>query len=123
MIRIDGVTYDVPVVSIQRNAELLDRMAERTEDGVLTRQVIGTYYNYTIEWGSIARTDDYNALYAVMTAPVPFHQIVVPGTSGDYEFTAYISSVKDEIKKIHNGKTYWHKLSANFIAKEPARRA
>ena len=37
MIRIDGVTYDVPVVSIQRNAELLDRMAERTEDGVLTK--------------------------------------------------------------------------------------
>ena len=73
MIRIDGVTYDVPVVSIQRNAELLDRMAERTEDGVLTRQVIGTYYNYTIEWGSIARTDVYNALYAVMTAPFPFH--------------------------------------------------
>ena len=123
MIRIDGVTYDVPVISIRRNAELLDRMAERTEDGVLKRQVIGMYYNYTIEWGSITRTDVYNALYAVMTAPVEFHQVVVPGTSGNFGFTAYISSVKDEVKKIHNGKAHWHKLSANFIAKEPARRA
>lgn len=123
MIQIDGVRYNVPVLSIRRDAELLDRMAERTEDGVLTRQVIGTYYNYSITWGSITNDAEYLALYHVLTSPTPFHLIVVPGSGGDYEFTAYISGVSDEVKKVKGGQAYWHKLSAKFIAKEPARRA
>lgn len=121
MIIIDGVTYDVPVIAIRREAPILDRSAERTEDGILHRSVIGTYYNYYIEWASISRTDEYAALHNVLTSPVEFHVVTVPGTSGTYTFTAYISSVKDELMKIHNGTNYWHKLSASFIAHDPAR--
>ena len=40
-IKIDGISYDVPLVSIKRTAEFLDKYAERTEDGDLKRELIG----------------------------------------------------------------------------------
>ena len=35
MITIDGIDYDIPVISITRKADFLSKFAERTEDGIL----------------------------------------------------------------------------------------
>ena len=51
MIIIDGTSYDIPVIGISRKAEFLDKFAERTEDGVLHRELIGVYYNYQLKFG------------------------------------------------------------------------
>jgi len=58
MIIIDGIKYDMPIASMKANADMLDKYAERTVDGVLHRELIGVYDNYEIEFvSSIGKSD------------------------------------------------------------------
>lgn len=122
MIVIDGITYDVPVVSVKRTADFLDKYAERTEDGVLHRELIGVYFNYQLQFGSngVSPTE-YAALWTKLTEPVEFHTVTVPDESGDFTFTAYFANVSDEIRKTTGAANFWKNLTVNFIAKAPAR--
>lgn len=124
---VDGRSYRVSVLTIEREAPILDKFAERTEDGALQREVIGTYYNYKIKFGSsFDAEDDYDKLYEALTSPTPFHTITVPyGRTGSHTYTAYISNVKDSVMQIREdekgAETLWENLSASFIAQKPAR--
>lgn len=121
MVKIDGITYNVPVVSIKRKADFLDKYADRNEQGDLLRELIGVYFNYQLQLGSTTDTAEYARLWDKLTEPVEFHTVTVPDESGDYTFMAYFSNVGDEVRKIQNAKNYWNKLTVNFIAKSPAR--
>lgn len=121
MIIIDGLTYDVPVKAISRTADVLDKYAERTGDGNLRREIIGVYYNYTIQFGNTTDMDEYGRLWDKLTEPVEFHTVTVPDEAGNYTFTAYFSSVGDEIRRQKAAKNYWKNLQAKFTAKAPAR--
>lgn len=123
-IKVDGVHFDIPMVSLKRNADFLDKYAERTEDGELHRELIGVYYNYTLTVGdSDAFGDtDYNAFWDKMTEPVEFHDISMPTKTGYYTFRGYISSVSDEYKKILNNEAEFTGFTCKFTAKSPARR-
>jgi hypothetical protein len=121
MVIIDGITYNVPVISIKRKADFLDKYAERNEDGDLLRGLIGVYFNYQLQLGSTTDTAEYARLWDKLTEPVEFHAVTVPDESGDYTFTAYFSSVGDEIRKQTAAKNYWKNLTVNFTAKSPAR--
>ena len=63
---IDNVEYKVPIVELQRKGDILDLTANRTEDGVLHREVIGTYYNYTLTLGVVNDPDLYEELWDVL---------------------------------------------------------
>lgn len=123
-IKVDGTFFDIPMVSLKRNADFLDKYAERTEDGELHRELIGVYYNYTLTVGT--STDfgetDYDAFWDKMTEPVEFHQISLPTKNGYYTFTGYISSVSDEYKKILDNKAEFTGFTCKFTAKSPARK-
>src|SRR5512142_2537375 len=108
MIIIDGVTYDVPVASVKRTADFLDKYAERTEDGVLHRELIGVYFNYQLQFGSngVSPTE-YAALWNKLTEATEFHTVTVPDESGDYTFTAYFANVSDELKKTTGAANFW----------------
>jgi hypothetical protein len=121
MITIDGVSYDIPVVRMTRKAEFLDKYAERTEDGVLHRELIGVYFNYQIQFGSTNDNAAYAALWLKLTEPEEFHTVIVPDEDGDYTFTAYFSSVGDEIRRVKDAQAFFKSLTVNFIAKSPAR--
>lgn len=121
MITIDGVLYKVPVVEITRTADFLDKYAERTDDGVLHRELIGVYFNYQIKFGATLDTQEYERLWQKLTQPQEFHTVTVPDEGGDYTFQAYFSNVGDAIRKQHKGKNYWKGLTASFTAKSPAR--
>lgn len=121
MIRIDGSWYEVPVVSLSRKAEFLDRYAGRTEDGVLHRELIGVYYNYQLKLGVARDSEEYDRLWRKLTQAQPFHTVTVPGAGGDYTFEAYFADVKDSL--LHSsGENYWTGLTVSFIARQPARR-
>ena len=79
-IKVDGIYYDIPMVSLKRNADFLDKYAERSEEGDLLRELIGVYYNYTLTVGSSSDfgDTDYEAFWNKMTEPVEFHEISVP---------------------------------------------
>lgn len=119
---IDSITYDIPVLSIKRKAEVLDKYAERTEDGVLHREIIGVYFNYELAFGRTNNTTEYAALWSKLTEPEEFHTVVVPDAdAAPVTFTAYFASVSDELRKETDAKTFWKNLTVNFIAQEPAR--
>ncbi|MDD4390584.1 MAG: hypothetical protein PHW03_07260 [Eubacteriales bacterium] len=122
MIKIDGKTYNVPVVSIKRKADFLDKYAERNEEGDLLRELIGVYFNYQLQFGKTTDTEEYEKLWDKLTEPIEFHTVTVPDESGDYTFKAYFSNVGDEIRKQAATKNYWRSLTVNFTAKTPARK-
>lgn len=122
-IKVDGIHFDIPMISLKRSADFLDKYAERTEDGELHRELIGVYYNYTLTVGT--STDfggtDYDAFWEKMTEPVEFHEIAIPTKDGYYTFTGYISSVSDEYEKILDDEAVFTGFTCKFTAKSPAR--
>ncbi len=128
MITIDGENFNVPLLSIKETADFLDKYAERTEDGVLQREIIGVYYNYQLTFGRpISTTDitEYANLWLKLTEPVPFHDVTVPdvNSTGDtLTFTAYFAGVSHEIRKAKpSAAAFWKNLTVNFISKSPSR--
>lgn len=122
-IRVDGIHFDIPMVSLKRNADFLYKYAERTEDGALCAELIGVYYNYTLTVGTSTQfgDTDYNAFWDKMTEPVEFHQISLPTKSGYYTFIGYISSVSDEYEKILDNKEEFTGFTCKFTAQSPSR--
>ena len=120
---IDGTSYAIPILSIKRKAEFLDKYAERTEDGVLHRELIGVYFNYELQFGRTGTLAQYAALWVKLTEATEFHTVVVPdfnGTGGQFTFIAYFASVSDELRKESSTQTFWKNLTVNFIARSPA---
>jgi len=120
---VDGTYFDIPMVSLKRNADFLDKFAERVESGDLERELIGVYYNYTLTVGSSNDfgDTDYDAFWDKMTEPVEFHEISLPIKNGYYTFTAYISSVSDDYKRILEDDAVFENFTCKFTAKRPAR--
>jgi len=122
---IDGETFDVPVIALDETCDFLDKYAERTEDGVLHRELIGVYYNQSIQFGAPVTTAGvaaYVALWEKLTEPVEFHEVTVPDSDGvDFTFDAYFASVKRSLRKWNDAKTFWKTMTVNFIAQSPAR--
>lgn len=121
---IDSVTYDVPIVALDETCDFLDKYAERTADGILHRELIGTYFNQKIQFGSpvsAAEKAAYTALWAVLSSPTEFHTVTVPDDDGvPFTFTAYFSNVKRSLRKWKADETYWKGMTVNFIAQSPA---
>lgn len=120
-IKIDDTEYKVPIVELQRKGDILDLTANRTEDGVLHREVIGTYYNYTLTIGVVNDPDLYNTLWDVLTAPVASHYIELP--HDHVRFEGYFGSCKDNIQLITDDGYKAKGLSCNLVATRPARNA
>lgn len=121
-IYIDGMYFDVPLVSVKREAKVLDKYAEREEDtGNLLRELIGVYLNYTMNFGTIDDDDLYERLFDKLTEPVAFHDVTLPSTKKSYSFRCYVSSVSDEMEKILDDTVKFKGLTCKYIAKAPWR--
>lgn len=121
MIKIDGMTFDVPVIDLSKSADFLDKFAKRTEDGGLRRELIGVYFNYQLKLGIADDANEYQQLWDKLTEPVEFHTVTVPWTNGNYTFKAYFSNVKDKLLMETQERNYWQDLTVNFTAQVPAR--
>lgn len=122
---LDGKAYNVfvPADGIRRSGQILDgENAGRTLSGGMIRDIIGTYYNYSISIYT-QQTDyaEYDALYEELTAPVDFHVLTVPYGQGTITFDAYITSAEDTLQSMAGGNR-WGNLTINFIAMDPQRR-
>lgn len=120
-IHIDGKFFSVPLVSVKRNFDFLDKYAERTEDGDLKRELIGVYANYTMNFGVIDDDDLYESLVDKLTEPVEFHDFVLPSIRKSYSFRGYVSSLSDEMLKIEDNTVKFKGLTCKYIAKKPFR--
>ena len=118
---IDGVEYVVPILELKREANILDRTANRTADGNLHRDVIGTFITYTLNIGVVNDQKLYNELFYVFAEPKASHEIILPH---DHEkFKAYISSVSDNIVLITDDGYKAKGLTCKFTMVKPFLRA
>ena len=119
---IDDVEYPVSIVLMDRKAEVLDKYFYRVESGSAVREVIGTFYNYTLSIGIEDDTDLYNSLFYVLAEPTASHQIILPHDHLEWE--GYISGVSDSVRRIDNdGTCYFQGLTCELIATNPTRYA
>lgn len=124
-ITIDGMDFTAAVTKLQRSFSVLDsENTGRTLAGDMQRDVIGTYYNYTVDIDtSFLSRSEYDTLYEKLSSPDEFHTMVLPYGQTTYSFKAYVTSGKDELKRIDKNGNLWDGISVNFIAKSPKRRA
>lgn len=119
---IDGIEFPVAIVELKRKGDILDRVANRSEDGVLHREVIGTFYNYSLKIGITNDLVLYNKLFDKLTEPVASHMIELP--HDHVVFEGYFGSVQDEIDRIYDdGSVRYKGLSCNLVGTRPRRNA
>ena len=124
-ITMDGVTYPhIHFTSIKRSFQVLDgENAGRVMTGDMERDVIGTYYNYSVEIDSDdADPAEYDDFYEAISAPVDSHLIIVPYAQTTLEFRAYATNGEDRLDIMMDAQNRWGGLSFNFIAMSPQRR-
>ena len=123
-ITLDGVTYEtLHVTALKRNFSILDgENAGRLQFGNMDRDVIGTFYNYSVEVDpDAASREDYDAFYEAISAPVDSHTLVVPFAQTTLEFEAYVTQGSDDLLFMMDAANRWGNLSFNFIAMAPQR--
>ena len=118
MITIDDIDFDIPIVSLSGQADMLDKYAERTVDGVLHRELIGVYDNYEIQFAASYRDSQvYSDLWFKLTEPVPWHTVKFPTIFGEREIEGYFANTRHEVSKQKGGVTYWRGLSTSFVSR------
>lgn len=117
---IDGLTFPhVAIISIKRNFSVLDGSeAGRTASGDMIRDVIGTYYNYTVEFrGKEGYEEEYEQLFELLSKPVDSHMMELPFGNKTIKQKMYCTSGGDDLKRFSLEKTNrFQTLSINFVA-------
>lgn len=121
MIQIDGdPVFNIDIVSVGLAADMLDKYANRTEDGVLHRELIGVYYNFELEFASGYKNPaEYGRLWRKLTEPVEFHEVTLWDEQGPYTQTGYFAQTRHVMVKLKDGQPYWKSLTTSFIAERP----
>lgn len=124
--KINGMDFSSLVVKIDRTADKLDKFAERTLDGDIKREIIGTYINYKLTFGNNLKDKDlYNQMFIELIRPVDFVTITmpVPVSNTNYSFSGYIASVKDSIIYLSDKEQIYEGLECDIVTKKPTWRA
>lgn len=118
----DGVTYNVSVTSLVRKFSVMDTdKSGRTQDGQMYRDIIGTFYNYTMTIrerdGDAAALENFWA--AISDPGKVSHICQFPYGQKTLTQKMYVTGGEQALEHITNGKNYWGELTVNFIAMGP----
>lgn len=117
----DGIEYNIDVISLERSFTVMDSSkANRTQSGEMYRDPVGTYYNYTM---TVAERDgdpdSLDAFWDAVSQPVDSHVCVFPYNQETLTQRMYVTSGKQQIRRINERNTSWGDISLNFIAMIP----
>ena len=86
----------------------------------MERDIIGTYYNYSIQFDTRESSPaQYDDLYERITSPWNSHVVVLPYGQTTLTFEAYVAQGSDELEIIGPNGNRWKNLTVNIIAMEP----
>lgn len=125
---IDGLNLRLWVTSLKRKFAVTDsENSGRVQSAEMYRDVIGTFYNYTVTVEpDKSNRADYDTFYEMISAPTPSHSLIFPYGQDTLEFKAYVTSGEDSLKKTRdahgNELNIWSGLSVDFVAMAPQRR-
>lgn len=117
----DGVSYNVLVSKLTRKFSVLDtEQTGRTQDGHMYRDIIGTYYNYTMVVepvpGDQAAMDSF---WDAVSQPVESHLCQFPYNQDTLTQRMYVTSGEQNIIDKTASGTRWGELTLNYIAMSP----
>lgn len=124
VLSLDGKAYpNLHVVSLKRSFSVLDGdNAGRVMTGAMKRDIIGTYYNYSMEIDPVSSDlAEYDEFYEAISSPVDSHVLTVPYAQTTLTFDAYAANGEDELVSKYNGRNEWQNLAVNFVAMKPKR--
>lgn len=121
----DNKAYNVHVLSLKQKAEVTDTdKAGRAADGSMVRDIIGTYYNYTMEISKkTGYENEFDEFFTAIVSPVDYHWLDVPHNQSALRFKAYVTSGERDLISMTKNLNNWGSVSVNFIAMEPQIRA
>ena len=118
---LDGVAYNVSVSKLTRKFSVLDSdKTGRTLNGEMYRDIIGTFYNYSMtvdQRGTDAKSFD--AFWEAISQPVESHVCVFPYGQSTLTQRMYVTSGEQDLKAALTNAARWGELSINFIAMSP----
>lgn len=123
---LDGKTYDIEVEELERGFAVTDtEQSGRTTDYAMHRDIIGTFYNYTMKvYPTTDNLESYDEFYEAVSDPnYESHEMTFPYGQETLTFRAYVSQGKDKLRQ-RRGRNIWGMdgLSLTFTAMEPQRR-
>lgn len=123
LLTIDGKQFDVMLTKIDRTASIADTYAKRTMDGVLHRDIIGCYVNYSLSFHYRGDPEKYDELWQILVEEKKSHTFKLPANIGyTTAFDAYVANVKDSIEYANpdnaNERTFTG-LSCDLVAMRP----
>ena len=121
----DGVTYRLQVryETLGRSFHLDDgENADYMLSGLYQRDLLGTYYDYTMEVEPDPRyPEDYDSFFAAISAPVPSHTLTLPYGQSTMTFQAMVTEGGDLYRGQVAGRRRWGGLQVQFTAQKPQR--
>ena len=122
---VDGKLYaNIHLRDLKREGEMLDgQNTMRFKNGHLTRDIVGTFFNYSVVIDpDAADVEVYDELYEVLLDPdMESHIVVFPYGQGTLTFRAYVSKISDEIIYINGAEQRWGNATMKFVAQAPQR--
>lgn len=121
MFLMDGKSYNVDVTKLVRKFSVLDsEKSGRTQDGQMYRDVIGTFYNYTMtigpRGGDAAALD---AFWEAVSRPDVSHVCEFPYGQETLAQQMYVTGGEQELRLITEKTSHWDEVTLNFIAMSP----
>ena len=118
----DGVSFNVSVTSLVRKFSVMDTdKSGRTQNGQMYRDIIGTFYNYTMTIRE--RSGDAAALesfWAAISDPgKASHVCVFPYGQKTITQQMYVTSGEQALELMEKGRNHWGEMTVNFIAMGP----
>ncbi len=117
----DGVPYNVNVLSMRRLFEVKDITAPKTvQSGDVHRDLAGTYYNYTIVVSERnGDRESLDAFWDAISSPVSSHVCVFPYNQSTITQQMYVKNGYQDIHRLYKDGAEWEKITVQYYAKSP----
>lgn len=117
----DGVAYNVRVSKLTRYFSVQDTdKTGRTQDGEMYRDIVGTFYNYSME---VAQMDNdresFDSFWEAISRPVESHVCEFPYNQTVMTQRMYITSGEQDLISKTDNRSLWGAISLNYIAMSP----
>lgn len=114
----DGIPYNVHVTELTRKFSVQDTAnAGRTQNGDMYREIIGTFYNYTLtveQMGTDARAlDDF---WEAVSQPQTSHVCVFPYNQRTLTQRMYVTGGEQKLISMDGRGNHWGALQISCIA-------
>lgn len=119
--QMDGIPYHVSVTALTRKFSVMDTdKSGRTQDGAMYRDVIGTFYNYTMT--IVERDGDaasLEAFWEAISSPQTSHVCEFPYGQKTLTQRMYVTSGEQALRRMDPDRNHWGEVTVNFIAMAP----